>query len=776
VINEGDDMSGHPRDLFQLHDGIKDKSVIVIMTGGDKTGGMIGSWPGIAASYNTIRTQNYTQDELLRMFGLWLQRAERPILVEGGYEGQFARLFVARVARAADSESFTNAWALREAMNVVSHRMGLRLAAARAGGKRANDRWLVRQDLVGEHKPLTPETCPAWKELLDMTGLAAIKQSIRALAHQMDDNEARQAAGKKPILATPNRVFLGNPGTGKTTVARLYGRILKHLGLLSSGELLLRNASDLIDRYIGGSEANTKEILAAARGNVLVIDDAYVLDPGCRPSGNSNANFRGAVLDTLVSEVANAPGEDRCIILAGYRDSMLAMFQNANPGLRRRFPVEDAFVFDDYTRPELESIFDLKLAQDEVECAPLAKEVALDMLERAKDRPHFANGAEVDNLLSKAKLARNRRAALLRHERQQQVVVDSSSKCAGSKRATKAKKKTGAAAAAANSEDAIENLPLQPHDFDPNYDRASRARANCAALFADMVGFQPVVSQFRTYQRIAAGMRARGLDPRPQIPFTFVFRGPPGTGKTTTARRVGRIFYDMGFLASDEVVECSASDMVAEYSGQTGPKVNRLLESALGKVLFIDEAYRLCDSGRGGCGFEGQAIGELVDAVTKPQFARRMVIILAGYDADMTRLLASNAGLRSRFATDVVFAPLAPEQCLAHLARALADAHIALEPAARMPPRDREHVLSQLVRAAKAPGWASGRSVQAMARAVVAGVFSGGEDEDGNDEEGYELDEAGMAVVSGAQLGRLLAPLVPQVQVQIGFGDRKVWR
>ena len=279
---------------------------------------------------------------------------------------------------------------------------------------------------------------------------------------------------------------------------------------------------------------------------------------------------------------------------------------------------------------------------------------------------------------------------------------------------------------------------------------------------SDMVGFDPIVQQLRTYQRIAAGMRAKGIDPRPHIPFTFVFRGPPDTGKTTTARRIGKVFYDMGFLASDEVVECTVSDMVAEYCGQTGPKVNRLLERALGKVLFIDEAYRLCDTGRSGGGFKTQAIGELVDAVTKPQFARQMIIILAGYDADMTRILASNAGLRSRFATDVVFPSLGPEQCLVYLGRSLRKAHIALEPVEEMKPCDRDGVLSCLVRAAEDDGWASGRSVQVMASSIVASVFGC------EDLYRHALDERGMAMVRGEHLAEILESLVPQVKVQIG--------
>lgn len=105
-----------------------------------------------------------------------------------------------------------------------------------------------------------------------------------------------------------NRLFLGNPGTGKTTVAVLYGRILKDLGLLSKGDVKQHTASDFISVLTGGSEENTRRIITAAEGCVLVIDEAYGLYPG--KQGNSDMN-RTAVLNTIVEEIQNVPGEDR---------------------------------------------------------------------------------------------------------------------------------------------------------------------------------------------------------------------------------------------------------------------------------------------------------------------------------------------------------------------------------------------------------------------------------------------------------------------------------
>ncbi|KAJ0144633.1 hypothetical protein HZ326_12620 [Fusarium oxysporum f. sp. albedinis] len=118
---------------------------------------------------------------------------------------------------------------------------------------------------------------------------------------------------------------------------------------------------------------------------------------------------------------------------------------------------------------------------------------------------------------------------------------------------------------------------------------------------------------------------------------------------SSTARKVGKLFYDIGFLSSDEVVTCSVTNLTGELSGHTGPKVINQFELGLGKVLFIDEAYRLI-----GDSFHKEAIGELVDVMTKPRYAHNIVVILAGYSDEMEELLMLNPGLRSRFPTAII--------------------------------------------------------------------------------------------------------------------------
>ncbi len=185
------------------------------------------------------------------------------------------------------------------------------------------------------------------------------------------------------------------------------------------------------------------------------------------------------------------------------------------------------------------------------------------------------------------------------------------------------------------------------------------------------------------------------------------------------------MFYDMGFLSQAKVEECSATDMVGQYVGQTGPKVQKLLEKAMGKVLFIDEAYRL---GEGH--FATEAMDELVDCLTKPKFAGKLVTILAGYDKDIDRLMSMNPGLSSRFPETVFFRHLEPETCLKLLIKTLVNLQkkkkAPLDLSVLSPPSPVLHdsTLYLFRELAAMESWGNARDVKSIAKDIFGKLIS----------------------------------------------------
>ncbi|MFI5619062.1 AAA family ATPase [Streptomyces sp. NPDC051567] len=209
---------------------------------------------------------------------------------------------------------------------------------------------------------------------------------------------------------------------------------------------------------------------------------------------------------------------------------------------------------------------------------------------------------------------------------------------------------------------------LPPGPADP------RALTEALAELEQMVGLEPVKRQVKALsaQLHMARLRAgQGLPVQPPKRH-FVFSGPSGTGKTTVARILGRVFYALGLLGGDHLVEAQRSDLVGEFLGQTAVKANELIDSAIGGVLFVDEAYSLSNSGYS----KGDAYGdEALQVLLKRAEDNRdhLVVILAGYPAGMDRLLAANPGLSSRFTTRVDFPSYRPSELTA-IGGVLADA------------------------------------------------------------------------------------------------------
>jgi hypothetical protein len=226
---------------------------------------------------------------------------------------------------------------------------------------------------------------------------------------------------------------------------------------------------------LGASEKITKGILVSTIGKVLVIDEAYGLSGSSSSSGGAQSDpYKNAVIDTIVAEVQSSLGDDRCVLLLGYKSQMESMFQNGNPGLSRRFPLSEAFKFKDFNLDELREILEMKLRDQGYKATDQALRVAMDVLGRARNRPNFGNAGEVDILLNSAKA---------RHQH---------------RRSTRTMKGTAT---------------LEAVDIDPEFDRDERLATNIRMLFKGVVGCDQLVAQLEGYQKIVANMKARNMDP-----------------------------------------------------------------------------------------------------------------------------------------------------------------------------------------------------------------------------------------------------------------------
>ncbi|TGO57492.1 hypothetical protein BOTNAR_0200g00080 [Botryotinia narcissicola] len=632
----------------------------------------------------TLHFEDYTDSELLEMLQYQIHKFyPSPMMIKDGQDGLYMQIAVQRLGRGRGREGFGNARALENMFARIRERQADRLTKERRDGLGPDDNLITKEDLIGPDPSQAILKCKAWDELQSLTGLKSVKESVRFMIDVIKTNYKRELELKPIIAVSLNRVFLGSPGTGKTTVAKLYGRILSDLGILSNGEVVTKNPADFIGSHIGQSEENTKNILATTIGKVLIIDEAYMLYPSSKGShggGGGSDIYRTAVIDTIVAEIQSVPGDDRCVLLLGYEDKMIEMFQNVNPGLTRRFPPADGFQFADFNDQELEEILQQKLSTYGLDATQKAVAVAIDLLARARNGLNFGNGGDVENLISKAK--KNYLS------RQSKLPVDQRS---------------------------IDFL-FEPEDFDPDFDRASGAETNLKDLFKGIIGCDTIIAKLDGYVKVAKGMRKLGKDPRSQIPMNFIFKGPPGTGKTTTARKIGQVYYDLGFLSEVQVVECSTSDLIGQYVGHTGPKTVKQLELGLGKVLFIDEAYRL---GQGH--FSQEAIDELVDSMTKPKFAGKMIIILAGYEKDMNTLLTKNEGLNSRFADEINFPALTPKDSLLVLQNALEKENNSIDGLTDM--KNHQPFLDLIAELSKLPAWGNARDMITLAKSMTRAFY-----------------------------------------------------
>ncbi|MBI5916539.1 MAG: AAA family ATPase [Bacteroidetes bacterium] len=452
-----------------------------------------------------------------------------------------------------------------------------------------------------------------------MVGLTEIKQKVRDHARYIQFLQLRKDAGfEEKENINVHSVFIGNPGTGKTTVAKMMGRLYRKMGLLSRGHVHIVDRVDLVGEYIGQTAPKVKDAIERARGGVLFIDEAYAL----ARSVDDSKDFGREVIEILMKEMSDGAG-DIAVIVAGYPKEM-AKFLGSNPGLKSRF--RQHFEFSDYLPQELSQIAVQACTEKEVKLSADSKARLDEIIVNAyRDRDRsFGNARFVYDLIEKAKINLGLR------------IMDMTDPA----KLDKETLETIQYQDVANIEFKINReLPLIPIDEDLLQESISELNR--------LIGLDKVREQIVEHVRLVRYYRETSRDVLNSFFLHTVLIGNPGTGKTTVARILTKIYKALGILERGHMVETDRQGLVAGFVGQTATKTAEKIDEAMGGILFIDEAYALTQKSNSGNDFGDEAI----QTILKRMEDRRgqFFVFVAGYPDNMESFLKANPGLSSRF-------------------------------------------------------------------------------------------------------------------------------
>jgi len=465
----------------------------------------------------------------------------------------------------------------------------------------------------------------------EMVGMEAVKKNIRDHINYINFIKLRKEKGFDDAgKISLHSVFTGNPGTGKTTVVNMLGKLYKKMGLLSKGHVKEVDRSDLVAQYIGQTAPKVKKIIEEARGGILFIDEAYSLT---RAKEDSN-DFGHEVLEILIREMSDGKG-DIAIMCAGYPKEM-RHFIDANPGLKSRF--NHYFHFEDYMPEEMFAIAELASSKKGVTITDAAKNLMQEMLVevyRARDNS-FGNARYVYSLVDEAKM--NLGLRLMNHPNVMELSNETLS--------------------------TIELLDMQKVFASQGKKKLSLEvnekilKEGLAELNA-LTGMNGVKEEINELVKLVRFYKETGRDVLNKFSLHSIFTGNPGTGKTTVARIVAKIYKGLGLLERGHIVEVDRESLVAGFLGQTAIKTGAKIEEAQGGILFIDEAYSL--AGKNSNDSFGQ---EAIQIILKrmEDLRGQFGVIVAGYTDNMHEFVESNPGLKSRFDRTFKFEDYSPDE------------------------------------------------------------------------------------------------------------------
>lgn len=451
----------------------------------------------------------------------------------------------------------------------------------------------------------------SYAKLNKLIGLDIVKKQIDSIiASDLVEKERIKYKGKDYQTCSMNMIFGGNPGSAKTTVAKLFAGIAKEKGILKSGAFVEKGGMDLDGL---GCVTAIREAFLAAKGGVLFIDEAYAI-------------VSDTAVTVLIQEMENRR-EDVIVILAGYNERM-HKFMEINEGLKSRIP--HWVDFPDYTADELTDIFKLMVRERGFGVTDDAIKEANYIFEKVRNTDNFGNGRYVRNLIDRA--IQNQAVRLL----------------SGGKDVSAIKKN--------------ELFKIIKDDISILEEGLKDERkAGTAKLeLENMIGLasvKKIIDKALAHYKLNKLCIDKGIA-REKASLHMVFTGNPGTAKTSVARLFAEILKDEKVLSTGTFVEVGRADLVGDHVGATAPLVKRKFKEAQGGILFIDEAYSLCDSYENGFGDE--AINTLVQEMENHR--DNVIVIFAGYTEPMQRFLDRNPGMLSRIAFQIEFEDYTTEE------------------------------------------------------------------------------------------------------------------
>ena len=581
--------------------------------------------PGLPSRCNvTIEFPDYNAAELEQLFRMFLKKNDEDTVftLEPKAEEMLPKVFEKMYLKRTDT--FGNARVVRNLFD----------EAVKNNRKRgAENDVLSYADIVGEEGAEEVSVDDVMKELDCFVGMDSVKDAIRRIAREISVQKHLIEMGEAAEgLTKYNFILTGNPGTGKTSVAKTLGKIFYALGVTSTDRVTQKEPKDIISQFTNESAKVMNAAVNEAMGGVLFIDEAYGLNPVDAAGASTNPEGKKA-LDALMTRMENEAGKF-VVICAGYPKQM-DEFLTANPGLPRRF--SHRINIDDYSAEELLEIYEraakakkynFSLADD------AARTKALGMFQSmvaSKDPEKFGNAGEAMKKVAETKTNINNRLMAIPRDQW--------------------------------TPDVLASAHVAYADDIPYEEPEKVSVEKCLEELNELIGLDNVKRSLtklaHTINNEIESARLEGR--RPVIPLGhYLFLGNPGTGKTTVARLMGKILYSMGALPSPKVVEVDKSKLVGRYIGDTPAITSNVINSAMGGILFIDEAYQLSDEGYKGYGNE--ALQTLLKRLEDDR--GKFVCIAAGYSHEMQSFIDANSGIESRFPSRnwIVFEDYDPDE------------------------------------------------------------------------------------------------------------------